>query len=82
MDIVVKEASKTDEDDDKEDNWFVKFFKAIGEFFEKLFNWFRGVFTKGKFDCFITNEEWNLRFPPEAEKTSVPENALTSQGAE
>lgn len=85
LDIIVKEASKTDEDDDKEDNWFVRFFKAIGEFFEKLGNWFRGVFTKGKFDCGITNEEWNLRFPPKDGNTVAPgntDNLSVSQGQE
>lgn len=30
-------------------------------------NWFRGVFTKGEWDCWITNEEWDKRFPEEAE---------------
>lgn len=30
-------------------------------------NWFRGVFTKGEWDCWITNEEWDKRFPVEAE---------------
>ena len=35
------------------------------QFWQKLGNWFRGVFTKWKFDCFITNEEWDARFPTE-----------------
>lgn len=35
------------------------------QFWQKLGNWFRGVFTKWKFDCFITNEEWDARFPSE-----------------
>lgn len=28
-------------------------------------NWFRGVFTKFEWDCWITNEEWDDRFPAE-----------------
>ena len=30
--------------------------------FQCLANWWKGLFTKGKFDCWITNEEWNIRF--------------------
>lgn len=33
-----------------------------GQFFIKLKNWFKGVFTKFDFDCFISDEEWNDRF--------------------
>ena len=35
------------------------------QFWQKLGNWFRGVFTKFEWDCFITNEEWDARFPTE-----------------
>jgi hypothetical protein len=54
FDLVVSD-SKNDSDEDKEVNAFVGFF-------QKLKNWFRGVFTKFKFDCFITDKEWNDRF--------------------
>ena len=69
LDIVVKEAKKQDEDEETE-NWFTKFINKIKEFFEKLGNWFKGVFTKFKFDCFITNEEWKIRFGEEEKKAS------------
>ena len=46
------------------------FFRKIGEFFQKLGNWFKGIFTKFKFDCFITNEEWDLRFGKEEKEAS------------
>lgn len=59
FDIVVTQAEESTEPEEKK-NGFVLFF-------EKLGNWFKGVFTKFKFDCFITNEEWNARFP-KAEK--------------
>ena len=32
-------------------------------FWERLGNWFKGVFTKFEWDCFITDEEWEARFP-------------------
>ncbi len=41
--------------------WTVDFVR----FWQKLGNWFRGVFTKFEWDCFITNEEWDARFPTE-----------------
>lgn len=41
-----------------EKHWY----DGIVGFFKKLCNWFRGVFTKFKFDCFITDDEWNTRF--------------------
>ena len=40
----------------------VSFIAKVKTFFNKLGNWFRGVFTKWKFDCFITNEQWDTRF--------------------
>lgn len=52
-----------------EKHWYdgiVGFFKSIADWFVNgfhcLVNWFRGVFLKFKFDCFITNDEWNTRF--------------------
>ena len=51
---------------DNAKNSFVEFWKnlwgKIKVFFIKLGNWFRGVFTKWKWDCFITNEQWDTRF--------------------
>ena len=41
--------------------WTVDFVR----FWQRLGNWFRGVFTKFEWDCFITNEEWDARFPSE-----------------
>lgn len=32
------------------------------KFWQCLKNWFRGVFTKFKFNCFITDAEWDARF--------------------
>ena len=32
------------------------------KFWQCFKNWFRGVFTKFKFDCWITDYEWDLRF--------------------
>ena len=29
-------------------------------------NWFRGVFTKFEWDCWITDEQWDERFPEDA----------------
>lgn len=72
LDIVVTEAENVKEDEKETTNFFAKaikaikdFFKKIAGFFQKLGNWFRGVFTKFKFDCFITNDEWDLRFGKE-----------------
>ena len=75
--LVVTEGAKTEEEEPTT-FWakFIKavkdFFKKIGEFFQKLFNWFRGVFTKFRFDCLITNEEWNLRFGKEEKASGSP----------
>ena len=68
--LVVKEAADPGTKEENEGNWFTKFCNKIKEFFEKLGNWFKGVFTKFKFDCFITNEDWKLRFGEE-EKTET-----------
>jgi len=78
LDIVVKEAKKQDEDEETE-NWFTKFCNKIKEFFEKLGNWFKGVFTKFKFDCFITNEEWEARFPAKEEKQEEQVSSSANQ---
>lgn len=45
-------------EENEENAWYT----PLSEFFQKLGNWFRGIFTKFKFNCFITNEEWNTRF--------------------
>lgn len=31
-------------------------------FWQCMKNWFRGVFTKFQFDCFITDTDWDIRF--------------------
>ena len=51
--IILKEV--VEESSSKKENAFVLFFQKLG-------NWFRGVFTKWKWNCFITNEEWDERF--------------------
>lgn len=38
---------------------------AFCMWWQKLKNWFRGVFTKFEFDCFISDAEWDERFPAE-----------------
>ena len=73
--LVVDDASKKEEEVKEGGFWekvkeffkkigdaIVGFFKSIGTFFVKLKNWFRGVFTKWKFDCFITDQDWDARF--------------------
>ena len=77
--LVVKEAEKQDENDNTE-NWFTKFCNKIKEFFEKLGNWFKGVFTKFTFDCFITDEDWKLRFGEEGKtetSDALPEEKVS-----
>ena len=49
-------------DDSKEEESKTHWYDGIVSFFRKLGNWFRGVFTKFKFDCFITDDEWSTRF--------------------
>lgn len=71
--LVVKEAADPGTKEETGGNWFTNLLRKIGEFFEKLGNWFKGVFTKFKFDCFITNAEWKLRFGEEG-KTETSEN--------
>ena len=61
---VVQSVGNTDSE--KVSHWY----DAIVEFFHKLGNWFRGVFTKFKFDCFITDDEWDARFPAKADDTA------------
>ncbi len=50
-------------DDSEKTGWWDNFCKGWNEFWQKLGNWFRGVFTKFKFDCYLTDEEWEMRFP-------------------
>ena len=47
------------------DSAWDRFCKWWTDGWQCLCNWFRGVFTKWKFDCWITNEEWDARFPAE-----------------
>jgi len=49
--LTVKDGDKEEETE----NGFILFCQRIG-------NGFRGIFTKWKFDCWITNKEWNERF--------------------
>lgn len=59
-------------------------YTPIVEFFQKLGNWFRGVFTKFKFNCFITNTEWDVRYPAtekgSGDSTSSPAVETSSTG--
>lgn len=59
-------------------------YTPIVEFFQKLGNWFKGVFTKFKFDCFITNTEWDARYPAtekgSGDSTSSPAVETSSTG--
>lgn len=58
-----------------------KFCKWWTDGWQCFCNWFRGVFTKFKFDCFITNEEWAERFPEDAED-SAEETVTEGQSLE
>ena len=50
---------------------------------QKLKNWFRGVFTKFEFDCFISDEEWDERFPEDAkDETDSGTEQESDQGTE
>lgn len=80
FDLIVKEAEGDDSTKEEENGW-TKFWKGVGEFFQKLGNWFRGVFTKFKFDCFITNEDWNLRFGEEG-KTETSDKLPAEKASE
>lgn len=48
------------------------------KFWQCFKNWFRGVFTKFKFDCWITDYEWDLRFAEEPEE-EVPNSSSTPE---
>jgi len=56
--ILKVSADTSSKEDGNTKHWYTPFV----EFFQKLGNWFRGVFTKFKFNCFITNTEWDSRF--------------------
>lgn len=79
--LVVKEAADPGTKEETEGNWFTNLLKKIREFFEKLGNWFKGVFTKFKFDCFITNEEWKIRFGEEG-KTETSDKLPAEKASE
>ena len=49
-------------EEEKPSNWEL-FCRWWTDGWQCFCNWFRGVFTKFKFDCWITNDEWNERFP-------------------
>lgn len=84
FDLIVREAQKEDpepEPEEPEENGFIAFFKAIGDFFVRLFNWFRGIFTHFDFTCWLSNEEFDERYPVEKEEvqdTSVDTPADTT----
>ena len=60
--MTIKVDSSAGEEDTEEKSGWQKFCDwwtiDFVEFWEKLGNWFKGVFTKFEWDCFITNEEW------------------------
>lgn len=85
FDLIVREAQEEDpapEPEEPEENGFIAFFKAIGEWFMRLFNWFRGIFTHFDFTCWLTNEEFDERYPAvekeEVQDTSVDTPADTT----
>lgn len=84
FDLIVREAHEENpepEPEEPEENGFIAFFKAIGEWFMRLFNWFRGIFTHFDFTCWLTNEEFDERYPVEKEEvqdTSVDTPADTT----
>lgn len=68
FDLIVREAKEEDpepEPEEPEENGFIAFFKAIGDWFMRLFNWFRGIFTHFDFTCWLSNEEFDERYPVE-----------------
>lgn len=78
FDLIVQEANKeTEPEEPKEDNPFVAFFKSIGDFFVRFGNWFRGVFTHFDFTCWLSNEEFDERYP--AEKEEVKESSTSTE---
>ena len=84
FDLIVREAKEEEpepEPEEPEENGFIAFFKAIGDWFMRLFNWFRGIFTHFDFTCWLTNEEFDARYPVEKEEvqdTSVDTPADTT----
>jgi hypothetical protein len=50
-------------------------------FWQKFVNWFCGVFTKFRFDCFITDAEWDSRFPAQPAEPSSSTPADSSPAA-
>lgn len=83
FDLIVREAQENPEPEpeEPEENGFIAFFKGIGDFFMRLFNWFRGIFTHFDFTCWLTNEEFDERYPVEKEEvqdTSVDTPADTT----
>lgn len=84
FDLIVREAKEEDpepEPEEPEENGFIAFFKGIGDFFVRLFNWFRGIFTHFDFTCWLTNEEFDERYPvekAEVQDTSVDTPADTT----
>lgn len=78
FDLIVQEANKeTEPEEPKEDNPFVAFFKSIGDWFVHFGNWFRGVFTHFDFTCWLSNEEFDERYP--AEKEEVKESSTSTE---
>ena len=79
--FTLRVTKATDEEADTEKtHWYT----PIAEFFQKLGNWFRGVFTKFKFDCFITNAGWDAKYPAtekgNGDSTSSPAVETSSTG--
>lgn len=81
FDIVVTEP-KTDKEKEEEENIFVKIWKGFTGFFERIFNGFKGIFTKFKFDTWITNEEWDKRFPDEEKEIEDSSVKNTTESGE
>ncbi len=79
FDLIVREAQEEEpepEPEEPEENGFIAFFKAIGEWFMRLFNWFRGIFTHFDFTCWLTNEEFDERYP--VEKAEVQDTSVNT----
>lgn len=64
FDLVVTEADPNGGKEDKDKGFFAK----IGDFFQKLKNWFRGVFTHFDFHCFITDDAYDAKYPKKVEE--------------
>ena len=52
-------------EEEKPSNWEL-FCRWWTDGWQCLCNWFRGVFTKFEWDCWITDEQWDERFPEDA----------------